>query len=211
MGQKTRKSKTNENKKSSLEPSVLTALITAIVTITVALLGFPPIIRFFAPEPTLTPSPTFTVISIFSPTHLSSDTLTPSATNTFAPSAHPSLTDTPTPIIIPTDIPPSSRILVSLFPDSVSGKSPLTVKVDARSSYLLTPDGERHPCQTGACHYTWKVYFKGQQLGRADADSGGSIRYTFSDKGRYIVTVQVCWGKDRLYCTENSTIIEVTP
>ena len=210
MSQETSKPNSSENNKYVLETPVLIALITAIVSIIVALLGFPPIIRYFTPEPTLTPSPTFTPTSTFSPTPLSSDTLTPFATNIFAPSASLSLTDTPSPIIIPTDTPSSSRISVSLVADSVSGKSPLSVKFDARSSYLLTPDGERHPCQTGACHYTWKVYFQGQQLGRPDTDSGGSFRYTFKDKGMYIVAVQICWGKDRLYCAESSTFIEVT-
>jgi hypothetical protein len=100
--------------------------------------------------------------------------------------------------------------LVSLLADRVSGKSPLTVKFDARSSYLLTPDGNRHPCQTGACHYTWKAYLRGQRPGRPDTDSGGTFHHTFSDKGSYIVTVQICWGKDRLYCSEYSTFIEVT-
>lgn len=195
---------------------VLAAIITAIATIIVAVLGSPLLIKMW--EIKLTPSP---VVSTSAPpasaitetvTHPSSDTLVPFATNTFAPSASPSLTDTPTPIIIlPTETPPTSRILVSLSADSVSGKSPLTVKFDARSSYLLTPDGERHPCQTGACHYTWKAYLRGQQAGRSDTDSGGTFHHTFRDKGSYIVTVQVCWGKDRLYCSEASTFIEVTP
>jgi hypothetical protein len=132
----------------------------------------------------------------------------PLATHTFAPSASPALTDTPTPIIMPTDTPSSSRIMVSLVADRVSGKSPLTVKFDARSSYLLTPDGIRHPCQTGACHYTWKAYLRGQRPGKPDTDSGGTFDHTFSDKGSYIVTVQVCWGVDRLYCSESSTFIE---
>lgn len=212
MGRKTSYKNTNGAKTRKVEPTVWVAAIGGMVTIIVALFNFPPFVAYFTPHPTLTLSPTFTLTSIFSPTPLSSDTLTPVAANTFAPSASPSLTDTPTPIIIlPTETPPTSRILVGLSADSVSGKSPLTVKFDARSSYLLTPDGERHPCQTGACHYTWKAYLRGQQAGRSDTDSGGTFHHTFRDKGSYIVTVQVCWGKDRLYCSEASTFIEVTP
>lgn len=222
MGRKTRNKNTNGDKTRKVEPTVWVTVITGIVSIVVALLSFPPIIAYFTPHPTLTPSPTFTLIPLFSPTPLSSDTLTPfvtdtfapsaspSLTNTFTPSASPSLTNTPTLIIIPTDTPPSSRILVSLFADMVTGKSPLAVRFDARSSYLLTPDGTQHPCQTGACHYTWKAYLRGQQPGRPDTDSGGTFHHTFNDKGSYIVTVEVCWGMDRLYCAESSTFIEVT-
>ena len=212
MGSETNRSNTSEGMKQGMkqgmEATVWVAAIGGMVTIIVALFNFPPFIAYFTP--TSTPSPTFTLISIFSPTPLSSDTLVPFATNTFAPSASPSITDTPIPSIIPTESPPTSRILVSLSSDSVSGKSPLTVKFDARSSYLLTPGGIQYPCQTGACHYTWKVYFKGQQLGRTDTDSGGSFHYTFKDQGKYIVAVQICWGKERLYCAESSTFIEVT-
>lgn len=212
MGRKTSNRNTNKDKARKVEATVWVAVISGIFTVIVTLLNSPTFVAYFAPKPTLTSLPTFTLTSIFSPTPLSSDTLVPFATNTFAPSASPSLTDTPTPIIIlPTETPPTSRILVGLSADSVSGKSPLTVKFDARSSYLLTPDGERHPCQTGACHYTWKAYLRGQQAGRSDTDSGGTFHHTFRDKGSYIVTVQVCWGKDRLYCTEASTFIEVTP
>lgn len=194
---------------------VLVAIITAIATIIVSVLGSPLLIKMW--EMKLTSSP---VVSTSAPpasaitetvAPLSSDTLAPFATNIFAPSASPSLTDTLTPIIISTDTPSSPRILVSLFADIVSGRSPLDVKFDARSSYLLTPDGIQHPCQTGACHYTWKANLIGQVSGRPDTDSGGTFRHTFSDKGTYIVTVQVCWGKDRLYCSETSAFIEVTP
>ncbi len=211
MGRKTSYKNTNGAKTRKVEPTVWVAAIGGMVTIIVALFNFPPFVAYFTPHPTLTLSPTFTLTSIFSPTPLSSDTLTPVATNTFAPSVSPALTDTPTPIIIPTDTPRSSIILVSLVADSRSGKSPLTVRFDARSSYLLTPDGIKHPCQTGACHYTWSANLIGQVSGRPDTDSGGTFRHTFSDKGTYIVTVQVCWGMDRLYCSEASTFIEVTP
>ena len=215
MSQETSKSNSSENNKYRLEPTVLVALIAAIVSITVAVLSSPLLIKMWEMKLTSSPvvstsaTPASAITETVAP--LSSDTLAPFATNIFAPSASPSLPDTLTPIIISTDTPSSPRILVSLFADIVSGRSPLDVKFDARSSYLLTPDGIQHPCQTGACHYAWIAYLRSQQPGRPNTDSGGTFHHTFSDKGSYIVTVQVCWGKDRLYCSESSAFIEVTP
>jgi hypothetical protein len=100
-------------------------------------------------------------------------------------------------------------MVVVVSPDKNTGKAPLAVTFDARGSYLLTPDGQKHSCRTGACHYTWRVYLNGEQLGNSDNDSGGTFQYAFGLRRQYIVTVNICWGKERDYCDDNGILIVV--
>lgn len=189
--------------------AIKVAIIGAAAAIIAAIIAG--LLPFLITRSQATPAPTIAPIS--SPTPFVTTTLMPSFINTLTPVVLPSLTDTPSIVIVPTDTlepsTPSPRLFVNLVADKTSGKPSLAVKFNARSSYLLTPDGIQHPCQNGPCHYTWKVYSNGQQSGKSVTDSGFSFDHTFSEKGSYFVTVQVCWGQERLYCADDGTSIEV--
>ena len=200
-------------RKKGLKPAEWVALIVAILGVIAAIIAILPGLLPLIVKPS--PTPTFTSISTSSPNPPTTGTFTSTFTNTPKLVVLPSLTDTPSTVIAPTDTPepsstPSPRLFVKLVADKTSGKPSLAVKFDARSSYLLTPDGIQHPCQNGPCHYTWKVFSNSQQLGRSVTDGGGSFDHTFSEKGSYFVTVHICWSQERLYCADDGTSIEVT-
>jgi hypothetical protein len=223
---KTKKSKPKSNKgtkpkekpsngeaqsKKEMEPQVLITLIGAIVTIVVAIINSQAIIGWlFKPDPTPTIIPT----AISSPTLFISDTPTLSITDTLIPVITPSITYTPTISITSTDIPvtvtPGAKMEVYLYADKTSGKKPLRIRFDARDSYLREPNGTKFPCRGGPCHYTWKVYSNGTQLGKSVTDAGGTFEYSFGERGVYLVTVDICRGRDKLDCGGAGIQIEVT-
>jgi len=209
---KTKKRKAKSKK--SISPAVWStfaqiavATIGVIGTITVAYFNYrsgqpiptPALIPVSSTSPA-TPFITGTSISLITDTPLA--VITPTITDT------PTITATPSDTTIQTPAPPI--MYVKLSADATTGKNPLIVKFDARDSYLLTPDGQRHPCRGGSCHYTWRVYSNGQQKGKSETGSGGTFQYTFGERGQYIVTVDICWGKEEAYCKGSGLQIEVT-
>ena len=197
-------------RKSKIKPelliTVITALITAITTIVVAWINAPG--HTPGPTPTFTPTHTsvptqdFTDIPVVFtdmplPTGLLSWTSTPTTTPTTSPTE--TVTLVPRPVLI-----------VRLEVNQTSGKRPLTVKLDARQSYLTDYDGQTYVCRNGACYYTWKVYSGGQQMGKSVTDSGGTFDYTFGKQGTYMITVWVCRGRDGVDCNGSGAQIVVT-
>ncbi len=184
------------------------AIIPALVAIIVALFNFPPFQRIFDPTPTPT------VMPVVSPTFFT-DT-------SFLLTAPPVITDTPelssaTPIVISTDVPPPTAtenpsepigLSVRLTADKTSGKAPLTVRFDARGSFLRAPDGTIYPCRGGSCNYTWDVYKAGQKIGKPTENATGTFQYTFGKRGAYFVTVYVCRGHASSDCMGSSIPIE---
>ncbi len=203
MGYKTSKFNTNKNRKSRLEPSVITALIAASVSITVALLSFPPIVRYFTSEPTLTMWPTSTAIE-------------PSAIifATESPMPKTIITDTPLPIqptvsltITATEslgLPTGMQVI--LVANQTNGKVPLIVKFDARDSYLRSVDGTIYEC--GACNYTWSIR-QGTESKFGPEKTEGTLEYRFAKKGTYVVTVVVCRNSSDAECGGTGRTIEV--
>jgi hypothetical protein len=203
--------------KISATAAIVTAAIGAISAVTAAYLGYQA--SRPAPTSTFTPTATSAVISISSPTPFITDIPAPLFTDTpnssFTPIAMPTFTVLPSSTALPTGIEviepsPSPIMFVELLADKTSGKAPLTVKFDARGSYLLMPDGQRNPCRGGACHFTWKIYASGQQEGNSETASGGTFQHVFGTRGNYMVTVDVCWGKERDYCKGSGMPVTVT-
>jgi hypothetical protein len=105
---------------------------------------------------------------------------------------------------------PKPALIVILEASRTSGRAPLTVKLDARASYLTDYGGQTYVCRNGACYYTWKVYENGQQIGRSVTNSGGTFDYRFGRRGNYVITVWVCRGRDRVDCGGSGAQIIVT-
>ena len=180
------------------------AIIGVIGTITVAWLSYqanqhPPteipvaasIIATSSPAPTKTPIPvTETSPPIASPSSTSTITITVTAIET--------ITLTPAPILI-----------AFIDNDRSAGRPPLTVNFDARDSYLIASDGQQYPCRNGSCNYTWKVVSDGQKLEKSQLNSSGKFQYTFGKRGKYLISVWICRGKDAVNCGGNGIYIEV--
>jgi hypothetical protein len=194
------KTKRRKKRTFTTEFKLLIALITAITPIAVAYLGY----KTTHPDPTAIP--------------VSTPTATPLPIQVFTdmplPTGLPSWTSTPTtPTTIPTGtvtLVPRPKLIVRLEVNQTSGRRPLTVKLDARQSYLTDYDGQTYVCRNGACYYTWKVYAGGQQIGKSITDSGGTFDYTFGKQGTYMVTVWVCRGRDGVDCNGSGAQIVVT-
>jgi hypothetical protein len=192
----------------NLNPQITAAIITAIAAIIVALPTLLPFISSklstppptLAPIATLSPTPFITSTSII-PTDTQSPTILPSFTSALTATAVSSETMT---------LIPQPKLIVLLEVDKTSGRKPLTVKLDARASYLTDSDGQTYVCRNGACYYTWKVYSGGQQLGKSVTDSGGTFDYTFGKQGTYMITVWICRGKDGADCGGSGAQIVVT-
>ena len=187
-----------------VDPAVLVALIGAIATILVALFNFSPFEELFEEDPTPTPivtaTNTSTVEALSSSTStLDQNTIAPTETETL-----PTATD-----VLPTATLPAI-MHVQLEADRTSGKVPLTVKLDARASYLLASDGRQYPCLGGPCNYTWAVYGGGNLINKSERSSNGRFTYRFPDAGTYKVVVTVCRGQGDSDCAADAALITVT-
>ncbi|HSL29394.1 MAG TPA: hypothetical protein VK900_09370 [Anaerolineales bacterium] len=209
MSTEPKPSDSSDKEKKGSETQVWIALIGALTTIILALLSFPPLIARLTPVPTLTIAPSPAVLSNHTPTAntvidlpLSMDTppVTITVTLTAPVLTSPVITDTPS---APIGMHPR------LVADRTSGKAPLTVKLDARDSFLRAPGGEIYSCRGGACEYTWEVYSGGQRIGRPQHNSTGTFQYTFGNKGIFFITVWVCRGGGSSDCNGSGAQIVV--
>ena len=207
MGQDTTgKTNTSEEKKQGAERAAFVplwvAVVTGIVTITVALIGSPLFEKWLEPKPT--PSPTFTAstfpIAIFSPT--SPEIVLPVDTST--PEIISANTATPN---LPSPTPSETSIMyVSIAANRTSGEAPLTVKLDARDSYVVAPDGTRFECRKGACRYTWHIFLNGQAFATPDT-TGGTLEFRLQNKGIYSISVYICHGSKSPTCGNGATLV----
>jgi hypothetical protein len=190
--------------KKGVDPSVWIALIGGLVTIIVALLGFPPLITWLQS----TPTPTETLILL--PTDTSTPLILPAITNTSDFSSFtPSATEIISTLSVVTETPSLPiGMHVRLYADKTTGKAPLTIKLDARDSFLRAPGGEIYGCRGGACTYTWEVYTGGQRIGKPVNNSTGTFQYTFGKKGLYFITVVACRGAGSSDCNGSGVQIE---
>ena len=184
-------SSTSQATTRGIRTEMLIAIVGALATIIAALLSFPPFIALFQEDPT--PTATVTSVGITATTALYIDTALPVA-NSPLPTNNSGLDATPT-VTLATETPSLPiGMHVRLYADRTSGKAPLTVKLDARDSFLRAEGGEIYGCRSGACVYTWEVYSGGQRIGKPVDNSTGTFQYTFGNKGSYFITVWVCRG-----------------
>jgi hypothetical protein len=214
MGQETAKTNISGEKKRGLEAPIWGAIITAMAMIIVALIGSPVFEKWLAPTPAPLTTPdlsapfstsspvTFTAITsptggeTILPTETSTAGIIP--TNTVAP-VLPAATATPTSSL-------AAAMYVIVAANPTIGDAPLTVKLDARGSYVVAPDGTRFECRLGACHYTWYIYLNGQEFARPDA-SGGTLDFKFQKKGTYFISVYICHGAKSPTCGSGGTVV----
>jgi len=180
---------------------VVIAIIGCISAVLVALLDSPLITPLIPLTSTVTASvtstgtaipPTFTEV-LPSATWLSTETSIPSATAT--------LTFTPS----PTPVPP--KMVIKPWANRYGGEVPLNIQFSVNGSYVEFADGSRSYCSSGACRYTWSVFFVG--LNRTIATPQPwqeTFGFTFSRVGLYRVIVKVCQGDD--ICDEKEIQIE---
>lgn len=86
-------------------------------------------------------------------------------------------------------------MIAQLAYNYASGPAPLTVTFNAKTSYVLYPDGTIENCEfKNVCQYSWDVRKDGALI--HGPELGGSLfSYTFAKKGNYTVVVYVCRGK----------------
>lgn len=206
-----RKNRKDKSSRDKTDSSVKVALIGAVVTIVAAILGFPPLIAYLTSPPTITntvsPEPSDTPTAVLQP-----DTLTPS----------PSYIDTFTPTLTPTEtltpFPPSAAFTptaglsfgmqVSITANPPGGRAPITVKLDARDSFVRAPDGTIFECNRGACKFVWYVTLNGEQV-IEPRDTNGTLELKLEKRGNYFVSVYICHGADSPTCASGGTVIPV--
>ncbi len=160
--------------------------ITLIGVIIVALLNFPPVIRYFESAATLTNTPSPTVS--FTPTILPSVTHNMTLTPPPVPNSETPFTVSPSPTA------PLNKMIIVLHANMTSGKAPLSVNFNASDSFMELADGSTWACsQAHLCTYTWTVNRANKQVGKPVKGSG-KFSYTFSVKGTYFITAYVCRG-----------------
>jgi hypothetical protein len=201
MSKKNRRTTEKEDEKGWSAP-IWVAVVTGIVTIVVAIIGL--IGNLFGIWVTIKPTVT--------PQSFQYTPLSPTATNV--------ITDTQTPELIsiePIQTPseayetatsPTGIMYVILTANQTSGRAPLTVKLDARTSYLRAPDGTIFECSKGACSYTWYVYFNGVQF-TEPLETRGNVDFKFDKRGTYFVSVYICHGAENPICASGGTVIVV--
>lgn len=198
MGKETDKTTTNKNGKEWTVP-IWVAVITGAVTLLVALFTFPPFQRLFD----LMPTSTLISIIELSSTPTVTATIIHTPTETFTPL--PPI-ESITPTVTTTGLPIGMQVIV--IPDPPGGKAPLTVKLDARDSFLRASNGDIFECRKGACRYIWYVYFNGQQF-TEPMETRGTLELKFEKKGNYFISVYICHGAESPICGSGGTVIPV--
>lgn len=201
MGKENRES-TSSDKKTQLLALTIPALVAVFAAI-LGLLGtfltlvfnFPPFVRLFDPTPTSMPT---SVVETITPPWL--DVQTPIPTTTLAlPFSTETLPASSSPT---TGLPLGMQVILTAT--RTQGQVPLSVRFDARDSFLRTADGTIYEC--GACNYTWTVRESGLYvLGPKETD--GTLEYKFTRRGTYFVSVTVCRAGSVVDCGGSGSMI----
>ena len=179
-------SKTEKN-----NASIWVAIITGVVSITLGILGFPPLVTYLNAQwnNTPTPQPTEAIFLVPSETPVFSilTIATPQETNIVTPT----ITTTPTSTFEPI----SGVMNAQISYNYSTGNAPLNVSFNAHASYVSYPDGQKVECQfENVCTYTWDVRTKEGKTISSPTGGPAEFSYTFSKKGEYMVVVYVCRG-----------------
>ncbi|MCC6297739.1 MAG: hypothetical protein IT314_00460 [Anaerolineales bacterium] len=188
--------------------TIIVAIIGLIGTLAGLLLNFGPFVnRFNTPIPPTTASiPTLMPTVSFTPEPTSILTLIVTPTETLTPTA------TFTPTLPPEALTPTSSLPIGMQVKVTSnppgGKAPLTVKFDARDSFVRAPDGTLFECRKGGCSYIWYVYKNGEQF-RDPQKTNGTLELRLEKHGNYFVSVYICHGADAPTCGSGGTVVIV--
>ena len=170
--------------------TIWVAIITGIVSITLGILGFPPLITYLNSQlnNTPTPHPTQPIPPILSETPTTSVIATFQETLTVTPT----LTAIPTITLIPTNGSMNAQISYNYS----TGNAPLNTSFNAHSSFVSYPDGQKVECKfENVCTYLWDVRTKEGKVISGPTQGSADFSYTFSKKGEYMVVVYVCRGE----------------
>lgn len=83
----------------------------------------------------------------------------------------------------------SGIMYVVLTANQTRGRPPLDVTFDARDSYFVSVDGTRYEC--GACNYTWRIRTGGVDI-YGPEKTDGRLQFIFGSRGSYFVSVYIC-------------------
>lgn len=211
MSNKNKTKPTNTETNKGWSVPIWVALITGIVTITVAIISSPPFQRLFDPDPSPTPIPTDSPVPTSTFT-LQPDTPAPSPffTETYTPTLPPTETVTFTPL--PATLTPTSGLpigmQVKITANQTSGRAPLNVTLNAKDSFVRAPDGSIFECRKGGCSYTWYVYVNGEQF-IEPRKTNGTLELKLGKRGNYFVSVYICHGADNPTCASGGTVVIV--
>lgn len=165
--------------------TVIAAVLGLIGVLISAALNFPPVIKHFEGTPTPSSTPTLTSESPVVP-DLSATTASIDLTATSVPPAgFFALTSTPEF--------PSVMMSVKLQPNRVGGTPPLNIQINARQSFVKSPDGSIMTCTQSTCSFVWSIY-QGDQIIYGPREWEGTFSYTFKSAGMYFIKVKVCRG-----------------
>lgn len=186
--------------KDNSNTAIVVAVIGIIGTIIAALLGSPLLERWIGPAvPTATPTEFVTatpfivvVTSTEPPVTPPTTTLTPTLENTATASSSPE--------------PKVDKMTAILEATKLTGKSPLNVNFDARTSYADFAVGNNATCGNNPfCSYLFTIYHDSKIVERI-SNNTGMLRYTFNGRGQYFVNVYVCRGGT---CEDDGVTINV--
>lgn len=209
MGKKSVKPAGNKNTREWTAP-IWVAVITGVVSLLLAIFAFPPFQKLFDPKPTTTPTapPTLIIAATDSP----APEPTPTPTFTFTPTVTLTPTATFTPTLLSETLTPTSGLPLGMQVIVISnpprGKAPLTVKLDARDSFVRAPDGTLFECRKGACKYIWQVTFGGKPFIES-RETRGTLELNLEKRGNYFVSVYICHGADTPTCASGGTVVIV--
>jgi hypothetical protein len=200
------------SRKKSVDNAVVVAAISAVVTIILAFLGFPPFSKWLDsklnPVPTIAITETFTPMPSEPPTVTLEISPTPgTATTGITEAAIPSTPETFTPLPTNAPITPIDRMNVILIPTWYTGKAPLLVNFNVRESFITFANGTTFSCISTrkACTFSWTVSREGQVI--YGPEQGESVfPYRFEKKGKHRLFVYICHDQT---CSSASADIEV--
>lgn len=167
------------------------ALIGGIVTITVAVLGYPPLVKKL--DSMWNSTPTIPVIS--SPVYTPMTIPVIQVFDTATQMAATPVVDSPIPTQTLTQIPSTGIMTPQILTNFPTGKAPLAATFRAGSFYVTYPDGRVETCVfVNVCSYTWDIR-QGSNYVFGPEPGSGVFSYTFHKKGEYTVVVNVCRGE----------------
>lgn len=198
-----------KKKKSGMSSQIWGPIITTLGVIIVALFAFPPFQRIFEPAPSIASFSISTAIyqpATFTPTLTPTETFTPIPPSiTFAPAEiFTSIPPTTTFTLAP-GLPIGMQVVISNPPRE---KAPLSVKLDARDSFVRAPDGTLFECRRGGCRYVWYIYLNGKPF-IEPRETNGTLEIKFDKRGNYFVSVYICHGADSPTCASGGTVVIV--
>ena len=170
------------------------AVITALATIIVALLSFPPLIARL--NTIWNPTPTIPVTAALTETLSVAKGISPSETENLADTASTTDTSTIPPPPTFTPIPSTGVMIAQITTNAYEGRAPLRVTFRADSSHVTFPDGSVETCKYAhVCSYTWDVREQNGPIIHGPVTGGSEFSYEFSKRGVFMVVVYVCRGQ----------------